>query len=96
MVVAKATLRAAFPDVNATTGAPLSGTYFHETDYDEPSWQRANWGDVTYARLRAVKDAYDPRGLFVCHHCVGSEAWSADGNCRVNATRVGGGGGDGA
>ena len=35
-------------------------------------------------RLRAIKDKYDPAGLFFLHHGVGSEDWSADGFMRVN------------
>ncbi|WP_158938671.1 BBE domain-containing protein [Burkholderia sp. S171] len=31
------------------------------------------------SRLPAVKDQYDPDGLFFVHHGVGSERWSADG-----------------
>ncbi|MDF2759628.1 MAG: FAD-binding oxidoreductase, partial [Thermomicrobiales bacterium] len=33
--------------------------------------------------LLAVKDKYDPEGLFVVHHGVGSERWSADGFARL-------------
>ena len=33
-------------------------------------------------RLRAVKQRYDPDGLFFVHHGVGSEDWSADGFTR--------------
>jgi hypothetical protein len=29
--------------------------------------------------LRAIKEKYDPAGLFVVHHGVGSEEWSSDG-----------------
>ncbi|MGA9576478.1 MAG: BBE domain-containing protein [Terrimicrobiaceae bacterium] len=36
-----------------------------------------------YARLLAVKDHYDPDGLFFVHHGVGSERWSADGFTRL-------------
>jgi hypothetical protein len=44
--------------------------------------RRAFWGP-NYARLLAVKDAYDPDGLFVVHHGVGSERWSPDGFTRA-------------
>jgi hypothetical protein len=30
-----------------------------------------------------VKRKYDPDGLFIVHHGVGSEDWSADGNTRL-------------
>jgi len=61
---------------------PRVGSYVWETDFFQPNWQQAFWGE-NYARLRAVKDKYDPRGLFVLHHGVGSEDWSADGFTRV-------------
>jgi FAD/FMN-containing dehydrogenase len=54
-----------------------------ETDFFQPNWQDAFWGE-NYARLRAVKDKYDPEGFFFLHHGVGSEDWSADGFTRVN------------
>ena len=53
-----------------------------ETDFFQPNWREAFWGE-NYARLRAVKDKYDPKGLFFLHHGVGSEDWSADGFTRV-------------
>jgi FAD/FMN-containing dehydrogenase len=49
---------------------PDSGAYFSESDYLEPNWQRSFWGDANYARLQAIKKAYDPRGVFTCHNCV--------------------------
>ncbi len=76
---------AAFPN-EAPDGTPVSGTYQNEADFEQADWAAAQWGEATYARLLRVKAAYDPDGLFVCHHCVGSEAWTPDGNCRVNAT----------
>lgn len=79
---AKATLWATFPNEDAD-GVPLSGSYFNEADYNDPEWQLSHWGRTTYARLLDVKAKYDPSGLFVCHHCVGSEAWDATGNCRL-------------
>jgi FAD/FMN-containing dehydrogenase len=58
--------------------APHAGSYVSESDYFEKSWQRAFWGGH-YPRLAAVKDSYDPQGLFFVHHGVGSEHWSEDG-----------------
>jgi FAD/FMN-containing dehydrogenase len=62
---------------------PRVGSYVWETDYFQPHWQEAFWGE-NYARLLAVKSKYDPDGLFFLHHGVGSEDWSADGFVRVN------------
>jgi FAD/FMN-containing dehydrogenase len=74
--------------VNASMGEirkllPRVGSYVWETDYAEPQWQEAFWGD-NYTRLLAVKTKYDPDGLFFLHHGVGSEDWSADGFTRLN------------
>jgi FAD/FMN-containing dehydrogenase len=64
------------------TIAPGSGSYFNECDYFLDDWQRAQWGD-NYPRLAAVKQTYDPKGLFTVHHGAGSESWSADGFTRT-------------
>ena len=61
---------------------PEPASYLSESDFFEPNWQRAFWGDH-YARLLAVKERFDPAGLFFVHHGVGSERWSADGFTRV-------------
>jgi FAD/FMN-containing dehydrogenase len=53
--------------------APDAGSYVNETDYFEPDWQRAFWGE-NYPKLLAIKRTYDPDNLFTCHHCVGSES----------------------
>jgi hypothetical protein len=58
--------------------APDGGCYFAESNFFEPQWQAAYWGP-NYARLREVKQKYDPTGLFFVHHGVDSDAWSADG-----------------
>lgn len=60
--------------------APQSGAYLNEADYFEPNWQTAFWGS-NYTKLLEIKKRYDPKGLFYCHHCVGSESWTADGMC---------------
>ncbi|HEX4200862.1 MAG TPA: FAD-binding oxidoreductase [Chthoniobacterales bacterium] len=60
---------------------PNPGSYVNETNYFEESWQESFWGR-NYARLKTIKEKYDPNGLFFVHHGVGSEAWSADGFTR--------------
>jgi FAD/FMN-containing dehydrogenase len=62
---------------------PRAGSYVWETDFFQPHWQEAFWGE-NYDRLLAVKGKYDPDGLFFLHHGVGSEDWSADGFTRLN------------
>jgi len=59
------------------------GAYVSESDFFERSWQQSFWGS-NYPRLAAVKEKYDPTGLFFVHHGVGSEEWSADGFTRVH------------
>jgi FAD/FMN-containing dehydrogenase len=61
--------------------APHAGAYVSESNYFQRDWQRAFWGS-NYPRLAAAKRKYDPDGLFVVHHGVGSEDWSADGFSR--------------
>jgi FAD/FMN-containing dehydrogenase len=61
--------------------APNGGAYVSESNYFQKDWQQAFWG-ANYQKLRAVKDKYDPDGLFFVHHGVGSEDWSADGFMR--------------
>ena len=57
---------------------PNPGSYVSESNYFEPDWQRSFWGS-NYPRLLAVKQRFDPDGLFFVHHGVGSERWSDDG-----------------
>jgi hypothetical protein len=62
---------------------PDGGSYVSESNFFNRRWQEAFWGP-NYPRLRAVKDAYDPEGLFFVHHGVGSDDWSADGFTRLS------------
>jgi FAD/FMN-containing dehydrogenase len=62
--------------------APGAGSYLSECDYFLGDWQRASWGPH-WPRLDRIKRRYDPDGLFVVHHGVGSEGWSADGFRRL-------------
>ena len=57
---------------------PGAGSYVSEAGFFDSEWQRRSFGD-NYPRLLAIKDRYDPDGLFVTHHGVGSERWSQDG-----------------
>jgi hypothetical protein len=61
---------------------PEVGTYVAESSFFERSWQTSFWG-TNYAKLRQVKQRYDPDGLFFVHHGIGSEAWSPDGFTRL-------------
>ena len=60
------------------------GSYVSESDFFERVWQQSFWGS-NYPRLASVKKKYDPSGLFVVHHGVGSEDWSADGFTRLGS-----------
>jgi len=62
--------------------APRTRSYLAESNFFEADWQQVFWGS-NYPRLRAVKKASDPDGLFFVHHGVGSEDWSADGFTRL-------------
>ena len=62
--------------------APDGGAYVAESGYFQPDWQHAYWG-ANYPRLLAIKQRYDPDGLFFVRHGVGSEGWSEDGFTRT-------------
>lgn len=69
-----ATRDAVFAYVSEMTGmlrdlTPDGGAYWSESDYDEPEWAESFWG-ANVARLRAIKAAVDPTGVFTCHHCL--------------------------
>ena len=58
--------------------APEPAAYVSESNFFEKDWPHSYWG-TNYERLRAIKQEYDPEGLFFVHHGVGSEDWSEDG-----------------
>jgi hypothetical protein len=61
---------------------PSVGSYVSESIFFDAGWRESFWGE-DYARLLAVKGKYDPDGLFIVHHGVGSERWRADGFTRL-------------
>jgi FAD/FMN-containing dehydrogenase len=67
--------------------APTGGSYLSESDYFESNWAQAFWGS-NYPRLEAVKRKYDPSGLFIVHHGVGSDDWSPDGFTRKSTSET--------
>ncbi|KAJ9605207.1 hypothetical protein H2200_010597 [Cladophialophora chaetospira] len=64
--------------------APDTGSYLNEASAYEPNFQQAFWGS-NYPRLLGIKKALDPRDVFWCQACAGSERWEEiDGVlCRV-------------
>jgi FAD/FMN-containing dehydrogenase len=62
--------------------APQAGSYLTESNFFNEHWQEAYFG-ANYPRLLRVKKQYDPDGLFLVHHGVGREDWSADGFTRL-------------
>jgi FAD/FMN-containing dehydrogenase len=55
--------------------APRAGAYLSECDYFEQNWQQTCWG-AHWERLSSIKRRYDPEGIFIVHHGVGSEAFA--------------------
>ena len=54
--------------------APMTGASLRWRDVRNPWWRTDLFGDG-YPRLRAIKESYDPEGVFYCEGCVGSEDW---------------------
>ena len=61
---------------------PGAGSYLSESNFFNERWQEAYFGS-NYRRLKSIKRRYDPEGLFIVHHGVGSEDWSPDGFTRL-------------
>ena len=41
-------------------------------EFEGDAWKQRLWGD-NYPGLLAVKQKYDPHGVFWCHHCIGDD-----------------------
>lgn len=67
-------LGTADPDVVNAFYSLGPNSYFSESAYTMDGWQERYWGTSdNYARLLAVKNKWDPTGVFGCHHCVGDD-----------------------
>ncbi|KAI6019152.1 hypothetical protein EDC04DRAFT_3118453 [Pisolithus marmoratus] len=60
---------------------PQDGAYFNEASLYEINWQYTFFGSH-YAKLKEIKDKYDPYRLFVVAEGVGSEEWNEALTCR--------------
>ena len=65
--------------------APVSqggGAYMNEADADDPNWQESFYG-ANYPRQLAIKQKYDPTGVWYAKTAVGSEYWAEDAQQRL-------------
>lgn len=68
--------------------APNTGAYRNEADPTTAGWQQTFYGD-DYARLLEIKQKWDPKGIFWCKACVGSELWTVNGKPDSESGEVG-------
>jgi hypothetical protein len=68
--------------------SPGAGAYMSEADINEPNFQQAFFG-TNYDRLYAMKQQYDPSGLFYAPQAVGSEDWYITGQAPYLPTQNG-------
>ncbi|KAI0603272.1 FAD-binding domain-containing protein [Biscogniauxia sp. FL1348] len=71
------------PMLEAAT--PGAGVYMNEGNWQQANWQQEFYGD-NYDRLRKIKSANDPNGIFYGITNVGSEAWAPDADGRLCKT----------
>ncbi|PQE23176.1 FAD binding domain-containing protein [Rutstroemia sp. NJR-2017a BVV2] len=64
---------------------PSPAAYLNEADFNHPDWQRVFYGE-NYAKLRAVKNKYDPEGVLGGQTAVGSESWAVGEDGRLCRT----------
>ncbi len=68
--------------------SPGAGSYMSEGDINEPNFQQSFYGEY-YPRLYALKQQYDPTGLFYAPTAVGSEDWYITGQLPLFPTQNG-------
>ncbi|RYP82598.1 hypothetical protein DL769_001592 [Monosporascus sp. CRB-8-3] len=71
------------PALEALT--PGGGAYLNEADPHQPDFQDALYGS-NYARLKEIKEKYDPHDLFFGPTAVGSENWRIEDDGRLCRT----------
>ncbi|KAG2021398.1 FAD binding domain-containing protein [Coprinopsis cinerea AmutBmut pab1-1] len=54
--------------------SPYGAAYVNEGNLEEPNWQEAYWGS-NYPRLKALKEEWDPLGVFYARTTPGTELW---------------------
>ncbi|KAL3473790.1 hypothetical protein BJX99DRAFT_192121 [Aspergillus californicus] len=67
--------------LRSVEGPSRMGAYLNEANAYEKDFQTSFWGS-NYPRLYAIKQRWDPTGLFTTRSGVGSEDWDAEGLCR--------------
>ncbi|KAH6970753.1 isoamyl alcohol oxidase [Ilyonectria sp. MPI-CAGE-AT-0026] len=70
-----------------TALAPDTGTYMNEGGREDPNW-KVNFYGSNYDRHLKTKKCYDPKSIFYCPTCVGSDEWAEDDTgrlCRVKS-----------
>ncbi len=65
--------------------APGTGAYMNEADRNDPDYQQDFYG-MHFKRLSAIKQTYDPSGVFYCPTCVGSAQWEVLSNGKLCRT----------
>ncbi|KAL6792971.1 hypothetical protein J3E68DRAFT_451402 [Trichoderma sp. SZMC 28012] len=57
--------------------SPIKGAYLNEADMNQPNFQQVFYGD-NYAKLKSIKNKYDPTSTFFGLTAVGSDDWTVD------------------
>lgn len=64
-------------DFHSEVSRYSKGKYYNEAEDDmtPAQWKKEYWGDDgdIYNKLMLIKKAWDPRNMFTCHQCLGSD-----------------------